>query len=90
MPLLLNLDRRKIILIWVTLRKYYSTWDMSCVVEIITDSSFLHLTFDLQVIRFIEDGILLQKPSDCPSVVYHVMLGCWRTDPKERYDCLTD
>ncbi len=38
----------------------------------------------LQVIRFIEDGILLQKPDSCPDTVYHVMLGCWRTDPKER------
>ena len=38
-----------------------------------------------QVIRFIEDGILLQKPDDCPSTIYHVMLGCWRSDPKDRF-----
>jgi len=38
-----------------------------------------------EVIRFIEDGILLQKPDGCPSTVYHVMLGCWRSDPKDRF-----
>ena len=40
----------------------------------------------LQVIRFIEDGILLQKPDGCPSTIYHVMLGCWRSDPKDRFN----
>jgi len=38
-----------------------------------------------QVIQFLEDGILLQKPSECPDDVYHVMLGCWRRDPQERF-----
>lgn len=43
------------------------------------------LTIEWQVIRFIEEGILLQKPDNCPDTVYHVMLGCWRTDPKDRF-----
>jgi len=38
-----------------------------------------------QVIQFLEDGILLQKPTGCPDDVYHVMLGCWRQDPQERF-----
>ncbi len=38
-----------------------------------------------QVIHFIEDGILLQKPDRCPSTLYHIMLGCWRSNPKDRY-----
>jgi len=38
-----------------------------------------------QVIQFLEDGILLQKPVGCPDDVYHVMLGCWRRDPQERF-----
>jgi len=38
-----------------------------------------------QVIQFLEDGILLQKPTGCPDDVYHVMLGCWRRDPRERF-----
>ncbi|KAL3854022.1 hypothetical protein ACJMK2_013304 [Sinanodonta woodiana] len=37
-----------------------------------------------EVIRFLDEGILLQRPDECPSTVYHVMLGCWKTDPKER------
>jgi len=37
------------------------------------------------VIQFLEDGILLQKPAGCPDDVYHVMLGCWRRDPCERF-----
>lgn len=41
--------------------------------------------FFFQVIRFIEDGILLQKPYNCPSTIYHVMLGCWRSNPRDRY-----
>lgn len=39
----------------------------------------------IKVIRFIEEGILLQKPENCSDTVYHVMLGCWRTDPKDRF-----
>jgi len=39
----------------------------------------------LQVIQFLEEGILLQKPTGCPDDVYHVMLGCWRRDPQERF-----
>ncbi|KAK2142276.1 hypothetical protein LSH36_978g00013 [Paralvinella palmiformis] len=38
-----------------------------------------------EVIKFIEDGILLQKPNGCPETLYHVMLGCWRRDPQERF-----
>ena len=38
-----------------------------------------------QVIRFIEDGILLQKPNGCPETLCHIMLGCWRRDPMERF-----
>lgn len=38
----------------------------------------------LQVIRFLDAGILLQRPEDCPSTIYHIMLGCWKADPKER------
>ena len=38
-----------------------------------------------QVIQFLEDGILLQKPSACPDDVFHVMLGCWRREPSSRF-----
>lgn len=31
-----------------------------------------------------DQGILLQRPEDCPSTVYHVMLGCWKRDPSQR------
>lgn len=37
-----------------------------------------------EVIRFLDEGILLQRPGECPSTVYHVMLQCWKLDPKER------
>ncbi|KAK6166186.1 hypothetical protein SNE40_022943 [Patella caerulea] len=37
-----------------------------------------------EVIQFLDAGILLQRPNDCPSTIYHVMLGCWKQDPKER------
>ncbi|KAK7482297.1 hypothetical protein BaRGS_00026425, partial [Batillaria attramentaria] len=37
-----------------------------------------------EVIRFLDTGILLQRPEDCPSTIYHIMLGCWKADPKER------
>lgn len=37
-----------------------------------------------EVIKFLDEGILLQRPDECPSVVYHVMLQCWKLDPKER------
>lgn len=37
-----------------------------------------------QVVRFLDAGILLQRPDDCPSTIYHIMLGCWKADPKER------
>ena len=39
----------------------------------------------LQVIRFIDDNILLQRPDQCPDTVYHVMLGCWRKHAKDRF-----
>ena len=31
-----------------------------------------------------DDGILLQRPDGCPSTIYHIMLGCWKKNPKER------
>ncbi|XP_076441792.1 uncharacterized protein LOC143280886 isoform X2 [Babylonia areolata] len=37
-----------------------------------------------EVVRFLDAGILLQRPEDCPSTIYHIMLGCWKADPKER------
>ncbi|XP_070188150.1 uncharacterized protein [Littorina saxatilis] len=37
-----------------------------------------------EVVRFLDAGILLQRPDDCPSTIYHIMLGCWKADPKER------
>lgn len=37
------------------------------------------------MIRFIEDGILLQRPSGCSTLVYHLILGCWRLDPGARF-----
>ncbi|XP_041373977.1 BDNF/NT-3 growth factors receptor-like [Gigantopelta aegis] len=37
-----------------------------------------------EVIRFLADGLLLQRPEDCPSTIYHIMLGCWKQDPKSR------
>ncbi|XP_033728267.1 BDNF/NT-3 growth factors receptor-like isoform X2 [Pecten maximus] len=37
-----------------------------------------------EVVRFLDEGILLQRPEECPSTVYHVMLGCWKSDPRER------
>ena len=46
---------------------------------------YLYLYLSLQVIQFLEDGILLQKPTGCPDDIYHVMLGCWRRDPQERF-----
>lgn len=36
------------------------------------------------MIHFLDQGILLQRPEDCPSTVYHVMLACWKKDPRER------
>ena len=39
----------------------------------------------LQVIRFIDDNILLQRPGPCPATIYHVMLGCWRRDSNDRF-----
>ncbi|XP_064598011.1 BDNF/NT-3 growth factors receptor-like [Liolophura sinensis] len=38
-----------------------------------------------EVVRFLDEGISLQRPDDCPSTIYHVMLGCWKRDPKERF-----
>ena len=40
----------------------------------------------MQVIRFLENGILLMKPEDCPDVIYQIMLGTWRADPRSRLD----
>ncbi|ESO96262.1 hypothetical protein LOTGIDRAFT_144166, partial [Lottia gigantea] len=37
-----------------------------------------------EVIQFLDTGILLQRPNECPSTIYHVMLGCWKQDPKDR------
>ncbi|CAL1534504.1 unnamed protein product, partial [Lymnaea stagnalis] len=37
-----------------------------------------------EVIHFLDQGILLQRPEECPSTVYHVMLGCWKKDPRQR------
>ncbi|KAJ8320327.1 hypothetical protein KUTeg_001914 [Tegillarca granosa] len=37
-----------------------------------------------EVVRFLDEGILLQRPDECPSTVYHLMLGCWKTNPKDR------
>ena len=37
-----------------------------------------------QVIHFLDQGILLQRPEDCPSTIYHVMIGCWKKDPRQR------
>lgn len=37
-----------------------------------------------EVVKFLDEGILLQRPEECPSLVYHVMLQCWKLDPKER------
>ncbi|GFO05529.1 trk-like receptor tyrosine kinase [Plakobranchus ocellatus] len=37
-----------------------------------------------EVIHFLDQGILLQRPEDCPSTVYHVMIGCWKRDPRQR------
>ncbi|KAL8616061.1 hypothetical protein ACOMHN_064611 [Nucella lapillus] len=37
-----------------------------------------------EVVRFLDAGILLQRPGDSPSTIYHIMLGCWKADPKER------
>ncbi|XP_059167327.1 tyrosine-protein kinase transmembrane receptor Ror-like [Physella acuta] len=37
-----------------------------------------------EVIHLLDQGILLQRPEDCPSTVYHVMLGCWKRDPRQR------
>jgi len=39
----------------------------------------------LKVVRFIEEGIMLTRPRTCPETIYHIMLGCWRRDPKERF-----
>ncbi|KAL8564013.1 hypothetical protein ACOMHN_024693 [Nucella lapillus] len=38
-----------------------------------------------EVVRFLDAGILLQRPEDCPSTIYHIMLGCWKADPRERH-----
>ncbi|RUS83994.1 hypothetical protein EGW08_008255, partial [Elysia chlorotica] len=37
-----------------------------------------------EVIHFLDQGILLQRPEDCPSTIYHVMIGCWKKDPRQR------
>lgn len=47
-------------------------------------SCFIRTCFLQQVMHFLEQGILLQRPDDCPSTVYHVMIGCWKRDPKQR------
>lgn len=36
------------------------------------------------MVHLLDQGILLQRPADCPSTIYHVMLGCWKQDPSER------
>jgi len=28
---------------------------------------------------------MLTRPRTCPETIYHIMLGCWRRDPKERF-----
>ncbi|XP_062567366.1 tyrosine-protein kinase transmembrane receptor Ror-like isoform X3 [Saccostrea cucullata] len=38
-----------------------------------------------EVVRFLDEGILLQRSEECPDTVYHIMLSCWKTDPKERH-----
>lgn len=38
-----------------------------------------------EVVRFLDEGILLQRPEECPYIVYHIMLSCWKTDPKDRH-----
>ncbi|GFR92288.1 trk-like receptor tyrosine kinase [Elysia marginata] len=37
-----------------------------------------------EVIHLLDQGILLQRPEDCPSTIYHVMIGCWKKDPRQR------
>ncbi|XP_063411968.1 BDNF/NT-3 growth factors receptor-like isoform X2 [Mytilus trossulus] len=37
-----------------------------------------------EVVRFLDEGIMLQRPDECPSTIYHIMLGCWKKNPKER------
>ena len=38
----------------------------------------------VQVMRFIEGGVLLSRPTGCPPAMYDVMLGCWNGEPSER------
>ncbi|CAH1789999.1 unnamed protein product, partial [Owenia fusiformis] len=37
-----------------------------------------------EVLHLVQDGILLNKPMTCPSPMYHIMLSCWRLEPKSR------
>ncbi|CAF0994824.1 unnamed protein product [Didymodactylos carnosus] len=37
-----------------------------------------------QVVTYVSNGSLLEKPKFCTSTLYDVMLRCWRRNPKER------
>lgn len=38
----------------------------------------------VNVIKFIENGDRLEKPDECPDVVYEIMQSCWNYSPKNR------
>ncbi|XP_076313444.1 tyrosine-protein kinase transmembrane receptor Ror-like [Tachypleus tridentatus] len=37
-----------------------------------------------EVVKLILQGILLSPPEDCPSFIYSIMAGCWKTEPRDR------
>lgn len=37
-----------------------------------------------QVIAYLQDGHLLQKPETCPPAIYGLMLSCWQIEPPAR------
>ncbi|ESO92627.1 hypothetical protein LOTGIDRAFT_120502, partial [Lottia gigantea] len=39
---------------------------------------------NMEVIQYIKNGHILERPRDCPEEVYKVMLCCWKTQPHDR------
>ncbi|XP_065842857.1 uncharacterized protein [Oscarella lobularis] len=37
-----------------------------------------------EVVRFLKAGKRLDKPDECPSEMYHIMLNCWSAEPEDR------
>ena len=45
---------------------------------------FLQGLMNDQVLRFVRDGGIMEKPEGCPSQLYDLMHRCWQFDPRHR------